>query len=251
MALRRARWSSSRRPKCATRSARCRACCTSSRSTTAAGRQRRDVDILAVLVRRRARLRQPGDGARRPPPGRPAILPGACGRGATLADDGRTRAPSAGARGLHRAALPRPAVPPPLLVKPTSMPIDEAPARRAGAAGRRRPDRACTSRASSAASGSTWPSQGRRHRAGAAAGRRGLAARAHARAGRGARPRLGDDDPDTLAHRVLRHQPHRRRGDAGLVRGLREPPDADRRVPALQHRRHRPAATTTPRCARC
>ena len=49
---------------------------------------------------------------------------------------------------------------------------------------------------------------------------------------------LVPDDLDTLAHRVLRHQPHRRRGDAGVVRGLRGPQDAERAVPALQHHRH-------------
>jgi hypothetical protein len=39
---------------------------------------------------RRPRLRQPGDGARQPPPGRPGLLPAARGRrrGAEAADDG-------------------------------------------------------------------------------------------------------------------------------------------------------------------
>ena len=61
---------------------------------------------------RRARLRQPGDGARQPPPGRPRLLSGACGPGGGAADRrrGRTLQPaqrrSAGAGSLHRAALP-------------------------------------------------------------------------------------------------------------------------------------------------
>ena len=68
--------------------------------------------------RRRARLRQPGDGARRPPSRRPAVLPeagragdrggarGRGGRGEGAAPAGRV-ARGAGARGVHRPALPR------------------------------------------------------------------------------------------------------------------------------------------------
>ena len=41
---------------------------------SATGRDR-DVDILAVKVQGRARLREPGHGARRPPSGRPRLLP--------------------------------------------------------------------------------------------------------------------------------------------------------------------------------
>ena len=55
----------SRRPRCATRSRRCRACCTSKplkRWTTRCGHPRR-------ARARRARLRQSGHGARWPPPG--------------------------------------------------------------------------------------------------------------------------------------------------------------------------------------
>jgi excinuclease ABC subunit C len=45
-------------------------------------------------------------------------------------------------------------------------------------------------------------------------------------------------DPDDLAHRVFRHQPHGGRSGAGIMRGLRAPCDAERPVPPLQHRRH-------------
>jgi excinuclease ABC subunit C len=40
------------------------------------------------------------------------------------------------------------------------------------------------------------------------------------------------------ARRVLRHLAHAGRGHAGLVRGVPSPPDAERRVPPLQHQRH-------------
>ena len=40
------------------------------------------------------------------------------------------------------------------------------------------------------------------------------------------------------AHRVLRHQPHRRRRHRGLVRGVRRRGADQERLPALQHRGH-------------
>ena len=86
-------------------------------------------------------------------------------------------------------------------------------------------------------------------RARAPARRGRLAAGSHARARRCARSDLRR--AGAAAHRVLRHQPHRGRGDAGVVRRVREPQDAKCTVPALQHRRRSPAATTTPRCDRC
>ena len=54
-------------------------------------------------------------------------------------------------------------------------------------------------------------------------------ARARSRRGRGRQ----------AARRMLRRQPHRRRSDAGILRRIRQPPDAAGGVPALQHRRHR------------
>ena len=78
--------------------------------------------------------------------------------------------------------------------------------------------------------------QRRRAAPGPAARRRRLAAGAHARARRRARPRRRG--PARVSHRVLRRQPHRRRGDPGVVRRLRGAQDAELAVPALQHRRH-------------
>ena len=49
---------------------------------------------------------------------------------------------------------------------------------------------------------------------------------------------LAVEDLTRVPHRVLRHQPHRRRGDPGVVRRLRGAQDAERAVPPLQHRRH-------------
>jgi excinuclease ABC subunit C len=69
------RWSSSRRPRCATASARCRACCTSSRWTRAACRRRPRRRHPGRQGGRRPRLREPGHGARQPPPGRPRHFP--------------------------------------------------------------------------------------------------------------------------------------------------------------------------------
>ena len=43
---------------------------------------------------------------------------------------------------------------------------------------------------------------------------------------------LAVEDLDTVPRRVLRHQPHRRRGDAGVVRGVRGPQDAELRSTA-------------------
>ena len=48
----------------------------------------------------------------------------------------------------------------------------------------------------------------------------------------------GSGRPRASAHRMLRHQPHAGRGDAGLVRGVSPSRDAERRIPPLQHQRH-------------
>ena len=78
--------------------------------------------------------------------------------------------------------------------------------------------------------------EGLRDRAGTPAGRRGLAARAHARAGRCARSPGGRSRH--VSHRVFRRQPHGRRGHAGIVRGVPEPRDAHVGLPPLQRRGH-------------
>jgi hypothetical protein len=53
------------------------------------------------------------------------------------------------------------------------------------------------------------------------------------------------------AHRVLRHQPHGGRSDAGILRGLRAPPRCRAASTGASTSRASPAATTTPPCARC
>ena len=56
-------------------------------------------------------------------------------------------------------------------------------------------------------------------------------------------------DLDEVAerHRMLRHQPHRRNRDGGLLRGVRRGGAAEERIPALQYRRASSRATTMPR----
>ncbi len=59
------------------------------------------------------------------------------------------------------------------------------------------------------------------------------------------------DLPDVpQRHRVLRHQPHGRRGHGRLLRRVRPGGSAEEGVPALQHHRASRRATTTARCAR-
>ncbi len=83
-----------------------------------------------------------------------------------------------------------------------------------------------------------------------AAARRGrLAAGADPCAGRRARAR--GRGSARVPHRVLRHQPHRRRIDAGVVRRLRGATRCRARSTGATTSRASPAATTTRRCARC
>ena len=93
--------SSSRRPSCATRSARCRACCTSSRSRTTPARDARRRHPRGQGARRPG-LRQPGDGARRPPPRRPRRTSRPTSRTrrrcSDVDDDGRRRRRAAASR---------------------------------------------------------------------------------------------------------------------------------------------------------
>ena len=197
--------------------------------------------------RGRPGLRQPGDGARRPAPRRPAVLPEAGrgrDRGGARGGGGRRGRDAAGRPPRPRCGCSRPSSPsttskaavPPLLV--VSHAGRQGADRGAGGA-----ERACKvtvpAPAARAAPGlARHVHQRRRDRAGAAAGRGRLAAGAHPRAGRCARP--AGRGPGRLPRRVLRHQPHRRRVDPGVVRRLRGPQDAERAVPPLQHRRHHP-----------
>ena len=189
-------------------------------------------------------VREPGDGARRPPPRGPGLLPeprrGRRGRAGLRRGGGNERrggrpsaaGGSARARGLHRPALPGCA---------GALDADHQRGREPGAdrgavrAGRR----AGECRAPAARTAAPVARDGaaeRRHPARAAAGRGRLAAGPHPGAGRGPRPR--PRQPGHVPHRVLRHFAHGGRGDAGFVRGVPSPQDAERRVPALQHRRH-------------
>ena len=160
------------------------------------------------------------------------------GGGAARADDAAARARrgevarGARARGLHRPALPRRRHAAAAGRQPRGR---QDAGRDARGAQRRAGDRAAPA-ARAAPRLARHVHQGRRAPAGAAARRGRLAAGAHARPGRRARPRRRG--PARLSHRVLRRQPHRRRGDPGVVRRLRGAQDAELAVPALQHRRH-------------
>ena len=151
----------------------------------------------------------------------------------------------AGARGLHRPALPR-RPPPPLLVlshavdkaliealsRHSGVKVDgPAPAARAAPRLARHGD------------------QRRRARAGAAAGRGGLAAGAHARAGRRARPRGRRPGRASASSASTSATPpaRRRRRRAWCSRTTR----CRARSTAATTSTASPAATTTPRCARC
>jgi excinuclease ABC subunit C len=76
----------------------------------------------------------------------------------------------------------------------------------------------------------------RRAATGPPAGRRGLAAGAHARLAEALD--LPPEDLDQLTHRVFRHFAHGGRVHPGLVRGVPPPQDAGQRIPPLQDRRH-------------
>ena len=108
---------------------------------------------------------------------------------------------------------------------------DRGAGQHSGVQGQRR----CTSRASSAASGSRWRARRRASRWRGCWPKKARSANARARWPRRSTSR---GRPGRAAHRVFRHQPHRGRGHAGQLRGVREPPDAERAVPPLQHRRH-------------
>jgi excinuclease ABC subunit C len=198
------------------------------------------------------RLREPGHGARRPPPGRPAFFP-PCGgghragrrRGHALDEAGEAALPEdpaeAAALLLRRAETQvleafiaqhyLHTAPPPLLV--LSHPIDEALLQALGEQAGSKVTR-CTSREQRriwlemAVKGCRWRWRAccpKRARSGAHPGDGGCAG-------------PGGGGSGQLPRRMLRHQPHRGRGHPGLLRGLPGPQDAEQRVPPLQHRGH-------------
>ena len=155
-------------------------------------------------------------------------------RGRRGATPRRPLARGAGAGGLHRPALPRRRRA--AAAGRSATPVDKALIEALSRAERRARSRRSTSRASSAAPGWRCASRARELQ---------LARLLAEEGSQQARTRalvealdLAGRRPGRLPHRVLRHQPHRRRVDAGVVRGVRGPQDAERAVPPLQHRRH-------------
>ena len=132
---------------------------------------------------------------------------------------------------------------PPLLI--TSHAVDKSLIETLAAASGVRVTARSTSRAKRAAPGWRCASRVRRSSSRSCWPRRARSSRARVR---WSRRSTGSGQPRHLSHRVFRHQPHRRRSDAGIVRGVRNHRMQNANTAATTSRAS-PAATTTPPCA--